>query len=518
MRAGPVPGVDRPLTLLIAALGGEGGGLLADWVVEAASREGVLVQSTSIPGVAQRTGATTYYLEMMRPRPGEAREPVFGLYPAPGCVDIMAASELIEAGRAMENGFVTPDRTTLIASTHRVFAMAEKTAPGSGAFDADRVIAAARQLAGRALLGDFAAVARRKGLALNALLLGLIAGSGLCPVSAEAFRTAIRTRGVAVDNNLAGFEAGLGLAAHQEISEEDVELIAAAGTAGPDGLPEEVAPIAAEGVRRLCEYQDRAYGDLYLERVKRILELERAHGGTTFAATRATARYLALWMAYEDVIRVADLKSRATRYARVREETGAKGSEPVRVTEFLKPGLDELATILPAGIGRRLTAWAERRGLSDRLHVALKVRSDTISGYLRLRLVASLRVLRRRGLRYQQEQAMIERWLDAVTRAVRIDSDFGAEVAEAGRVIKGYSDTRRRAFAKMITLLDEVVVPALAGAVAPDDAAARLRAANRAALADEDGKALRELLSVTRSGGSIRGAGRTADRHVAAAE
>ena len=518
MSAGPVPGVDRPLTLLIAALGGEGGGLLADWVVEAASREGVLVQSTSIPGVAQRTGATTYYLEMMKPQPGEIREPVFGLYPAPGGVDIMAASELIEAGRAMENGFVTPDRTTLIASTHRVFAMAEKTAPGSGAFDADRVIAAARQLAGRALLGDFAAVARQRGLALNALLLGLIAGSGLLPVSTAAFQDAIRKRGVAVDNNLAGFEAGLALAADQPPSQTETAVIASAATTGPDGLPEEVAPIAAEGVRRLCDYQDRAYGDLYLERVKRVLDLERAHGAMSFAATRATARYLALWMAYEDVIRVADLKSRATRYSRVRVETAARADEPVRVTEFLKPGLDELATVLPAGVGRRLTAWAERRGLSDRLHVALKVRSDTISGYLRLRLVASLMVQRRRGLRYQQEQAMIERWLDAVVRAVRFDGDFGAEVAETGRVIKGYSDTRRRAFAKMITLLDEVVAPALAGVAAPDDAVARLQAANRAALADEDGKALRELLSVTRSDGSGRGAGTAADRHVAAAE
>jgi indolepyruvate ferredoxin oxidoreductase beta subunit len=516
--AGSAPGIDRPLTLLIAALGGEGGGLLADWVVEAASREGVLVQSTSIPGVAQRTGATTYYVEMMKPRPGEAREPVFGLYPAPGDVDIMASSELIEAGRAMENGFVTPDRTTLIASTHRVFAMAEKMAPGSGAFDSDRVIEAAQQLAARALLGDFDAVARRDGLALNALLLGLIAGSGLCPVSAEAFRDAIRTRGVAVDNNLAGFEAGLGLAADQGPPGRETSAIGRPATTGPNDLPAEVAPIAAEGVRRLADYQDHAYGRLYLDRVKRILELEQAHGGTTFAATRATARYLALWMAYEDVIRVADLKSRATRYRRVREETRAKGDEPVRVTEFLKPGLDELATILPAGIGRRLTAWAERRGLDDRLHVALKVRSDTISGYLRLRLVASLRVLRRRGLRYQQEQAMIERWLDSVARAVRIGGDFGAEVAEAGRVIKGYSDTRRRAFAKMVTLLDEVVEPALAGAVTPDDAAARLRAANRAALADEDGKALRELLSVARSGGPTCGAGTTADRQVAAAE
>jgi indolepyruvate ferredoxin oxidoreductase beta subunit len=380
------------------------------------------------------------------------------------------------------------------------------------------VIAAARQLAGRALLGDFAAVARRKGLALNALLLGLIAGSGLLPVSMEAFRDAIRKRGVAVDNNLAGFEAGLALAADQPPSETETAVIAGAATTGPDDLPEEVAPIAAEGVRRLCEYQDQAYGDLYLDRVKRILELERAHGSGAFPATHATARYLALWMAYEDVMRVADLKSRATRYARVREETAAKADEPVRMTEFLKPGLDELATVLPAAIGRRLTAWAERRGLSDRLHVALKVRSDTISGYLRLRLVASLRVLRRRGLRYQQEQAMIERWLDAVTRAVRVDSEFGAEVAEAGRVIKGYSDTRRRAFAKMITLLDAVVAPALGGVAAPADAVARLRAANRAALADEDGKALRELLSVTRSDGSTSGAGRAADRHAAAAE
>ena len=58
------PGIDRPLTIVIAAMGGEGGGLLADWIVEGAKHSGILIQSTSIPGVAQRTGATAYYLEM----------------------------------------------------------------------------------------------------------------------------------------------------------------------------------------------------------------------------------------------------------------------------------------------------------------------------------------------------------------------------------------------------------------------------------------------------------------------
>ena len=60
----------RPITILIAALGGEGGGVLTDWIVAAAASQGFPVQSTSIPGVAQRTGATTYHIELLpRPRP-----------------------------------------------------------------------------------------------------------------------------------------------------------------------------------------------------------------------------------------------------------------------------------------------------------------------------------------------------------------------------------------------------------------------------------------------------------------
>src|SRR5450756_930116 len=85
----------RPITILIAALGGEGGGVLADWIIAAATAQDYPVQSTSIPGVAQRTGATTYYVELYPARAAElgGRRPVMTLAPAPADIDVMLASE-----------------------------------------------------------------------------------------------------------------------------------------------------------------------------------------------------------------------------------------------------------------------------------------------------------------------------------------------------------------------------------------------------------------------------------------
>ena len=106
---------ERPLKLTIAALGGQGGGVLADWLIATADAEGYLVQSTSVPGVAQRTGATIYYLEFFPRASAEraGRAPVMALMPVPGDVDCVIASELAEAGRAIQRGIVTRDRTTM---------------------------------------------------------------------------------------------------------------------------------------------------------------------------------------------------------------------------------------------------------------------------------------------------------------------------------------------------------------------------------------------------------------------
>ena len=201
---------ERPITILIAALGGEGGGVLADWIISAATARGYPVQSTSIPGVAQRTGATTYYVEIYPATISElgARRPVMTLTPAPCYVDVMVASELLEAGRAMQNGFVTRDRTTLIASTHRVYTVAEKMQMGDGRFDSEVVLKAARALAKRAILFDMQAQANAAGTVISAVMFGALAGSGTLPLPRADCEAAIRSGGRGAEASLRGFAAG----------------------------------------------------------------------------------------------------------------------------------------------------------------------------------------------------------------------------------------------------------------------------------------------------------------------
>ena len=73
------------ITIAILAMGGEGGGVLADWLVDLAEHERILAQTTSVPGVAQRTGSTIYYLELFpEAAPAAGKEPVLALLPVPG--------------------------------------------------------------------------------------------------------------------------------------------------------------------------------------------------------------------------------------------------------------------------------------------------------------------------------------------------------------------------------------------------------------------------------------------------
>ncbi|MEQ9811167.1 MAG: 2-oxoacid:acceptor oxidoreductase family protein, partial [Azospirillaceae bacterium] len=169
-----------PVTVLIAALGGEGGGVLTEWLVDAAMAADLPVQSISTPGVAQRTGATTYYVEIFPETHASlsGKRPVLALYPSPGSVDVMIASELLEAGRAMELGYVSPERTVLIAATHRVYAVAEKSAMTDGRFDSERVLRAAREMPAKSVLFDLSRRPETRSLILNSVLFGAMAASG----------------------------------------------------------------------------------------------------------------------------------------------------------------------------------------------------------------------------------------------------------------------------------------------------------------------------------------------------
>jgi indolepyruvate ferredoxin oxidoreductase, beta subunit len=231
----------RPVSMLIAALGGEGGGVLTDWIIAAAASCDLPVQSTSIPGVAQRTGATTYYIEIY-PMPWRelgGKRPLLALAPGIGDVDVVVASEFLEAGRAVAAGFVTPDRTLLIASTHRSHAIAEKMAMGDGRFDAARLMEAAEKNARSQLLFDMDAVARTARAMINSVMLGAVAAAGGLPIPAAAFESAIRT-GRSSDANLRGFRAGFA-AAERLVASRSSPPPRSAGVSPPPLVSETIA-------------------------------------------------------------------------------------------------------------------------------------------------------------------------------------------------------------------------------------------------------------------------------------
>ncbi|MGZ5853765.1 MAG: indolepyruvate oxidoreductase subunit beta family protein [Xanthobacteraceae bacterium] len=503
----------RPVTVLISALGGEGGGVMTDWILAAAREHNLICQATSVPGVAQRTGATTYYIEVFREQlePGKP-EPVMALYPQAGDIDLMVATELAEAGRASANGFVTPDRTTLISSSHRFYLLDEKMGMADSRLDAEKLEAAAKKMAKRIVLADFANAAREAGTVINAVMLGAIAGSGILPLPVEAFERAIRGEGKGVDASMRGFNYGLAVARG-----EVVELQPRGRTSAPIAVavpqqpvslnalrdrivrdyPASTREVVLEGAARAADYQDLDYASLYLDRLDKILAADRAAKGD-YSVTRETARYLALWMTYEDVIRVAQIKTRAARIERARTGAGAKPEQTVILTEFLKPGLDEFCSIMPGFIARPILSWADRTGRRDKLNVGLHIRTSTIFGFALLRAMAGMKFWRRRGYRFGVEQALIERWLKAVEIALTRDTAFAREIAETARLIKGYADTHRRGQGNFLRLMNIVVDPTLAGPAGTADfyadAAATLATARKAALADPEGDALNVTL------------------------
>jgi indolepyruvate ferredoxin oxidoreductase, beta subunit len=483
---------ERPITVLVAALGGEGGGVLADWIVAAATALDFPVQSTSIPGVAQRTGATTYYIEIYPAKTAAlgGRRPVMTLTPAPGYVDIVIASELLEAARAMQNGYVGAN-TTLIASTQRVYTVAEKSQMGDGRLDDARIVEAARAMAKRAILFDMQAQTQAAGTVVSAVMFGALAGSGVLPLSWADCESVILAGGRSAQASLKGFALGHACA-RGEGDAPAGDGLRPRGTAVQRVLrvfPEPTQPILEEGAARALDFQDERYASIYLDRLELVLDAERNQGGGAagYPLTTETGRFLALWMCYEDVIRVADLKSRASRLARVREEVRAQPHEPVHVVEYLKPGVEEIAALLPPRAAAAFRRWAARRGIVD--GIGLHVKTTSLTGFLALRLLAWLKPLRPRTSRWHEEQQLIDRWMRAIVAAARRgELALALEIALCGRLIKGYGDTHRRGKRNFLRILDTLVEGDAVGD--PQARARAIHAARESALADPEGRAL----------------------------
>ena len=491
------------IKLAVLAVGGQGGGVLTAWIEDMARAQGYGAQATSVAGVAQRTGATVYYVEMA-PKTGGA--PVFSLMPAAGDVDIMITAELMEAGRAIIRGFVTPDRTTLITSTHRALAVSEKMVPGDGIANAAEVMAAAEIAARRLIAADFDALALGAGSVISASLFGALAGAEVLPFPREAFEEAIRKGGKGAEASLRAFEAGYKAARDGNAPAEKPEakpatpapkgsakLIAEwqALVARADRLPEGAADMARAGLQKVVDFQSLAYGRAYLDRVEAVHAQDRA----PFDLTREAAKHIANAMGYDDIIRVADQKTRAARAVRIKGEMGAGGDKAMQVTEFLHPRAEEIVSLLPARLGARWAANPRRMALIDRLfNKGRRLRSDRLGGFLMLHMLGGLKGWRLKTLRHAQEVEHLDRWLATALGYLPQNYSLAVEVIRCRRLIKGYSDTHARGLSKFDRVLEAIAL--VKGREDAADWAKRLR---EAALQDEQGKALDGAIATIRS-------------------
>ncbi|WP_296745415.1 indolepyruvate oxidoreductase subunit beta family protein [Mesorhizobium sp.] len=494
---------ERVIKLAVLAVGGQGGGVLADWITDVAERNGYIAQSTSVAGVAQRTGATIYYIEMAR---DTGRLPVFALSPSQGDVDILIAAELMEAGRAIIRGFVTPERTTLIASSHRIAAVSEKIEPGDGRASSEKVHATAQAAAKKFIAFDMEKIAAENGTMISASLLGALAGSDALPFTRESYEQAIGAGGRGVKPSLAAFAAACdrarGIAAPTAGTAAAKPAVAESKPAtlvsGPEtlmkgwrdlaarvaALPEPLRDMAGRGLKKVVDYQDIAYGGEYLDQLDKTVALDGAERG--YALSIAAAKHLANAMCYDDMIRVADLKTRSTRDLRVRREVGVKDGSVLQVTEYFHPRIEEFCGTLPAGLGSyiesrpRLAAFLDRR-----INRGRHIRTDSFSGFAMLWVIGGLRRWRRRLLRHKVEVEHLERWYRLALAHAREDYALAVEILNCRRLIKGYSDTHARAQSKF-----DRVLSALPMLKDREDAADWIRRLREAALKDERGDML----------------------------
>jgi len=500
---------NKIIKLAILAVGGQGGGVLSNWIVAVAESNGYAVQSTSVAGVAQRTGATIYYVEMCKK---SDRLPVFSLSPSDGDVDILISSELMEAGRAVTRGFVTPNRTTLITSSHRIAAVSEKIVPGDGRVSSDDVYQRVAGAALRFIAFDMEKMAVDAGSMISASLFGALAGSGALPFDRKGFEETIRASGRGVDASLRAFGLAYDKANSSENQSEELLVDDKAAPAqlkvrGPakkmkqwdalltrvSNLPEPVQDFAKRGLKNVVDYQDVAYGQDYLDQLDRAIALDNAQ--KDFALSNAVAKHLANAFCYDDMIRVADIKTRSSRYQRVKNEVGVKSGAVLHLTEFFHPRVEEFCGTMPTHLGHFIETRPKLGAAIDKvINHGRRIRTDRLSGFLMLWVIGGLRPWRRGLLRHQVETKHMTEWFELGLSLANQDYDLAVEIINCRRLIKGYSDTHVRGQSKF-----DRVLGALTDLKGRSDASDWIRRLREAALQDEKGEMLDGALLTVRS-------------------
>ncbi len=465
----------RAKRMLIGTVGGQGGGVLSDWLAHGLLNAGWQASSIGLLGLSQRAGTVTYYCEAS---PKDERSRIPSVFAVPGDVDLILGQELLELARLVFGGFAAP-HCAIVGNSARYLTTMEKMPAEGGVYDSQIIARAIEALApGRHYVFDAQRLVMERGLpalASNAILLGAAVASPALGLPREPFHAAIRASQISVKANVAAFDIGYERVRDGSLPRlmidgcrtDDWEEIARQRESRLPGFTERdaytrvmdtasrefpgaVLAILAEALYRLIDYQDVEYAQEYLTRVgsaKREGQAERS--------LAAYSRNLAVWLTYEDAPRVAQLKTRRERFERIAKDFGIRKQRYV-VTDYLVPDVEQILELLPAGAAAALARLGHvLTPRFDTLKFPLRIKTSAVPGYWVMRSIATLRRARRRSSRHFTELAMIRRWEEAIRKWRARSAALGFLAADAARVVKGYGRVRRQALEDLWRFLDE---------------------------------------------------------------
>ncbi len=449
-------------SLLIGAMGGEGGGVLTSWIVEAARIKGLGVQATSVPGVAQRTGATTYYIEL-----GEKNEagksPIFSLYPIAGNLDIMLSSELLETARALSRGLITSEKTQVITSTQRTYSTPERSTANDSRLDPEELTEVIKGNCKTLDLWDMQEIASQMQTPISSVMLGFLAKSQILPISKKEFEEVIIRSGKAKEKNLAAFNSAYGLgdshiSEHQAIEKKQVFT--------PDGINQFTSAnheILSMAYQNLMHYQDRSYADLLFSRLFFCKDDPEI--------CESLAKELSHLMAYEDMFRVAQLKTEFSRFQKIKSDHKIEKGDIYEIVDILKPGMQEIVDVLPSFIGQKLMDRAARKGGFQKWGGGMNLKTSSVSGFFALWVLTKFKPWRRKTYRFKETQKQIDQWLEYIQQAFNKDRRLALEVIKFGELIKGYGETQAKGRSRFDYMLKERLHPIIEENRSSEDAA-----------------------------------------------
>ena len=473
---------DKLIKILIPAIGGQGGGVLTEWLIQAFELKNFDVQGISLPGLSQRAGSTIYYIEACLNSDNERI--VFSQHPLPGDIDLIISHEFLELGRVLEKGFGS-EKTTIISSTHRIYSTEEKLPISSGIYSRENLQKIAEEFSSRFIGIDVLQVAKDNGmneLSANAILLGVLSSSQAIPVSKETLQKAIETTGVSTENNLSAFKIGYDCIKgdknyfladkspeeqndelYKYIDEKDRKKIQCLASEIEKNYPKFLVPLMSEAIVRLTDYQGFWYAERYLNEIEEIKKHDLSNPDKDFRLSECVIKNLALMMSYEDGIRVSELKIRDDRFKRIKKEMQISDDQVFSVVDYLKPDAEEVYGLFPNTLVAPILALLDSKVLKkvwtkkDPLTVSQKPTTTSFWGFFRIWMLSKFKFMRPYSFRFKKEHEIIELYLKDVERFAKADYELGVLAARSGSIIKGYGRVRRRTVDSYKRLINNIV-------------------------------------------------------------